>query len=275
MLAGALTAIAALPDLQLRQRSQWLATRPIGMATGESEFLNGALLVNTTIAPSILLKELQQIEERFGRDRGGRWTARTLDIDLLLYEREVIETELVTLPHPRMTFRRFVLEPAAEVAPRMIHPVIGWSIERLLLHLDMASDLTAIISPADDTRRALGAALVKEFGAQISAAPALGAAGSHWPESWTTWLALASTSKSDPRVVPRTSLPYAAASFPKLTILVDPEPTAPRPILSKWSSLVRQPGRGPTLRIQHGDMSTARVESTAAIQTVWSNLQAK
>ncbi len=68
-----------------------------------------------------------------------RWAARTLDIDLLLYGDEVIETPALTVPHLRMAFRRFVLEPAAEIAPKMIHPVIGWPLERLLLHLEAAT----------------------------------------------------------------------------------------------------------------------------------------
>jgi 2-amino-4-hydroxy-6-hydroxymethyldihydropteridine diphosphokinase len=268
-LAAAVTAIDALPDVQLRQKSEWRATRPIGMAAGENEFLNGVVLVDTTIPPPILLKELQQIEDRFGRQRDGRWAARTLDIDMLLYDREVMETALVTLPHPRMTFRRFVLVPAAEEAPKMIHPIIGWSVERLLLHLDMASDLVAIVCPGDDSRRSLADALVKEFSAQLTAEPQLGAAGQHWPAEWTAWLAVAHRAMDEQSAAPRTGLPYAAASFPKLTILVDPEPTTSRAILSKWSPLVRQPGRGPTLRIPHGDTSTAHVESSAAIESVW------
>ena len=60
---------------------------------------------------------------------------------------------MLTLPHPRMTFRRFVLEPAAEIAPRMLHPVIGWPVERLLLHLNAASDQVAIVSPSEKYRR--------------------------------------------------------------------------------------------------------------------------
>ena len=117
------------------------ARRPIGGPAGQGEFLNGAALVDTTIAPLILLKELQQIEERLGRKPAERWAARPIDIDMLLYDREVMEMEMITLPHPRLTFRRFVLQPAAEVAPKMLHPVIGWPVERLLLHLDNASDI--------------------------------------------------------------------------------------------------------------------------------------
>src|SRR5262245_36418942 len=146
-LKAALAAIDALPDVQLRKKSEWFHTRPIGGPAGQGEFLNGAVSIDTKIAPLILLKELQQIEERLGRKPGDRWAGRPIDIDMLLYDREVMEQEMITVPHPRLTFRRFVLQPAAEVAPKMIHPVIGWNIERLLLHLDRASDMVAIISP--------------------------------------------------------------------------------------------------------------------------------
>jgi 2-amino-4-hydroxy-6-hydroxymethyldihydropteridine diphosphokinase len=268
-LQGALTAIRALPDVQLRKQSNWHPTRPIGGSAGQSEFFNGVVLVDTTIAPLILLKELHQIEERFGRQRHERWAARPLDIDVLLYDREVMETAMITVPHPRMTFRRFVLEPAAEVAPKMIHPIIGWSVERLLLHLDMASDLAAIVSPADAERMSLVDTLVKELGAQVAEEPALGAASQHWPAAWTTWLAISTTRNAGPPAVAPAGLAYAAATFPKLTILLDPGPATPRPILSKWSPLVRQPGRGPTLRIPHGDAATAHRETAAAIQAVW------
>ena len=84
---------------------------------------------------------------------------------MLLYDREVMEQEMITLPHPRLTFRRFVLQPAAEVAPKMLHPVIGWSIERLLLHLDAASDVVAIVSPSETRRRALAEMLAGKFAA--------------------------------------------------------------------------------------------------------------
>ena len=127
-LNAALAAIDALPDVQLRKKSEWLHTRPIGGPAGQGEFPNGAVLIDTTIAPLILLKELQQIEERLGRKPAERWAPRPIDIDMLLYDREVMEQEMITLPHPRLTFRRFVLQPAAEVAPKMIHPVIGWPI---------------------------------------------------------------------------------------------------------------------------------------------------
>ena len=76
---------------------------------------------------------------------------------MLLYGNDVSETQMLIVPHPRLTFRKFVLEPAAEIAPKMLHPVIGWPIERLLMHLNAASDQLAIVSPSEPLRGTHGA----------------------------------------------------------------------------------------------------------------------
>ena len=267
-LKAALAAIDALPDVQLRKTSEWLRSQPVGGPAGQGEFLNGAALIDTTIAPLILLKELQQIEDRLGRKPGERWAPRPIDIDILLYDREVMEQEMITLPHPRLTFRRFVLKPAVEVAPKMIHPVIGWPIERLLLHLDGASDLVAIVSPTETRRRALVEMLMTRFAAKPAAQPEVGTASSHWPADWTTWLAINPKAKGERAAAPG-GLSYAAAAFPKLTILIDGDPATPRPVQSKWSPIVRQPGRGPTLRLSTIDESIVGADAFAAIQSIW------
>lgn len=272
MLASAVAAVDALPDVRLRSQSEWISSRPVGGPRGQGDYLNGAVLVDTTVAPAILLKELQQIEERLGRKPAERWAARAIDIDMLLYDREVLGQATITLPHPRLSFRRFVLAPAAEVAPKMIHPIIGWSVERLLLHLDLAADLAAIVSPADERRGRLVRELVGQAGAKVAEAPALGGAGEHWPAAWTTWLVLPAAVDGGSTSATSRRPPYAAAMFPKLTILLDPAPSATRPVLSKWASFVRQPGRGPTLRIGPGEEATMLAESAAAIECVWSDL---
>jgi hypothetical protein len=94
-----------------------------------------------------VLGVLREIEASLGRQRGEQWGPRTLDLDLLLYDDVVLETPVLVVPHPRMAWRRFVLEPAAEVAGPMIHPTIGWTIERLLAHLNTARDYVAIAGP--------------------------------------------------------------------------------------------------------------------------------
>jgi hypothetical protein len=89
---------------------------------------------------------LKQIELGAGRNRAERWAPRTLDLDLLLYDELVIDTLELTVPHPRMAFRRFVLEPAAEIAPAMRHPTIGWTIEELREHVRARSPYVAAIT---------------------------------------------------------------------------------------------------------------------------------
>src|SRR3954465_3999356 len=154
-LTAALADITALPDVQVVQHSKWYRSQPVGGPGGQGEFMNAAAVIDTTTAPLLLLDELGKLEMRHGRQPAERWSARTLDIDVLLYGNEVAEMAMLTLPHPRMSFRRFVLEPAAEVAPRMLHPTIGWPIERLLLHLTAASDQVALVSPSAEMRRRL------------------------------------------------------------------------------------------------------------------------
>src|SRR5215213_3191300 len=150
-LRSAFAEITALPDVQLVQHSGFYGSRPVGGPPDQREFLNIAAVIETTVEPLPLLDELGKIELRHGREPSERWSARTIDIDILLYGNEVAETQMLTLPHPRMSFRRFVLEPAAEIAPKMLHPIIGWPVERLLLHLNVASNQVALVSPSSDS----------------------------------------------------------------------------------------------------------------------------
>jgi 2-amino-4-hydroxy-6-hydroxymethyldihydropteridine diphosphokinase len=264
--------ITALPDVQVVQHSNWYRSQPIGGPPGQGEFLNAAAVIETTIAPLQLLDELGKIELRHGRQPAERWSPRTIDIDILLYGNEVAETAMLTLPHPRMSFRRFVLEPAVEVAPKMLHPTIGWPVERLLLHLNAASDQVALISPSIDSRSRLANVIQQRGAAKIAEAPQFTTAEHHWPSAWTTWLELRSSSgETKPAGEARPSLPYAAAAFPKLTILIDEVSARPGDKL-QWSTLVRQPGRGPTLRLQTPDPAEIDTEVLAAIAAIWPDL---
>jgi 2-amino-4-hydroxy-6-hydroxymethyldihydropteridine diphosphokinase len=274
-LEAALADINRLPDVQVARQSSAHRSRPVGGPAGQGEFLNAAAVVETRLAPLTLLDKLQDIETRYGRVRTGRWAPRTLDIDLLLYASEVIETEMLSLPHPRMSFRRFVLEPSAEVAPRMLHPVIGWPIERLLLHLDAASDQVAIVSPSDDARRVIVESLTTDFGGQQIAGPTFATPEHLWPAAWTNWVSLQPAAPQNVPPASQSTLPYAAAAFPKLTIMLDADVAAPRPIRSEWSTIVRQPGRGPTLRLQSTEALAIEQEVLAAIAAVWPDLGPK
>ena len=135
--------LVAQPQIAVAAVSCWRETAPVGGPPGQPPFLNGALLAETSLAPHDLLAALQQIENDLGRRRAERWGPRTIDLDLLLYDELVLDTPSLTLPHPRMAWRRFVLEPAAEVAGAMLHPTIGWTIARLLEHLNTARPYVA------------------------------------------------------------------------------------------------------------------------------------
>jgi 2-amino-4-hydroxy-6-hydroxymethyldihydropteridine diphosphokinase len=269
-LRSALEQVDALPNVRVSRRGEWHRSRPVGGPADQAEYLNVAAVVETTIPPLALLDLMQRIEARHGRARGERWAPRPLDIDVLLYGDEVIEMPQLVVPHLRMTFRRFVLEPAAEVAPRMAHPVIGWPVERLLLHLNAAKDEVAMLSPSEALRSELAAKLSQRCGARTIEGPEFKTAEQLWPASYATWLAMGGSNPS-----PAASglnpggLRYAAAAFPKLTILLDADGDAPRAVKSEWSAIVRQPGRGPTLRLQLSDRAAIEAEVFAAIESVW------
>lgn len=126
------------------RHSAWHESRAIGGPPGQPEYLNGAAFLQTTRTPQALLAKLQEIEQSLGRRRDERWGARTLDLDLLLYDSLDLQSPELILPHPRMAWRRFVLRSAVEIAPSMIHPTTGWTIARLWQHLTTAANYVAL-----------------------------------------------------------------------------------------------------------------------------------
>jgi 2-amino-4-hydroxy-6-hydroxymethyldihydropteridine diphosphokinase len=95
-------------------------------------FLNQALAVRTTLLPNALLAACQAAEQHAGRQRLEHWGSRTLDVDILLFGAEIIETPALTVPHPRLPERRFALVPLAEIAGPQVHPQLRESIDNLL-----------------------------------------------------------------------------------------------------------------------------------------------
>jgi 2-amino-4-hydroxy-6-hydroxymethyldihydropteridine diphosphokinase len=106
-------------------------TEPVGYAD-QPRYLNGVLALETELPPEALLDGLQRIEHDLGRVRTFPNAPRTLDLDLLLYGDQMIETDRLTVPHPRLHERAFVLVPLAELVPDLIHPTRGVTVRRLL-----------------------------------------------------------------------------------------------------------------------------------------------
>lgn len=131
-LRGALERVRAAEGVQGLRASSFYETQPVGGPAGQGKFLNAAAIVETTLSPHDFLHLLQRVELELGRERKEHWGPRTIDLDLLLYDDLVLETPELSIPHPRMHERRFVLEPLSEIAPDLLHPVTGKRISSFL-----------------------------------------------------------------------------------------------------------------------------------------------
>jgi len=114
--------------------SRLYETQPVLVSPDEIQpmYLNAVGLLETKLQPMELLRAMQAIEEKLDRVRTRQWESRTIDLDLLLFGDLVMQSVELTIPHPRMTERLFVLEPAAEVTPDMLHPTTKKTIAQLL-----------------------------------------------------------------------------------------------------------------------------------------------
>ncbi len=114
------------------QVSALYETAPWGK-TDQADFLNQVLLLETTLSPQALLAAILSVEEKGGRKRTVKNAPRTIDIDILFYDRLILNEPGLTIPHPRIPERRFVLEPLNEISPAFRHPVLGKTMHELLL----------------------------------------------------------------------------------------------------------------------------------------------
>ena len=120
--------------VQVLAVSQLRETDPVGVLD-QPPFLNGAVAIETALAPREVLDLVLEIERSLGRVRGERWGPRTIDLDLLLYGDEVVDEPGLRVPHPRLHERRFALEPLAELEPELDLPGLG-SVSDVLAELD-------------------------------------------------------------------------------------------------------------------------------------------
>lgn len=117
--------------IEVKEVSPVYETQPLGYE-GQGWFLNLVAEVQTSLEPSVLLERLLSIEDRMGRIREKKWGPRNIDLDILLYDDRTVCSERLTIPHPRMHERRFVLAPLAQIAPDLLHPRLKKSVEELL-----------------------------------------------------------------------------------------------------------------------------------------------
>ncbi len=137
LLKAALEQIAAMPETRLGRVSSLYDTTPVG-ELDQPNFLNAVAQIETELTARQLLWNLLLIERRLGRVRhvARRYGPRTIDLDLLLHGDLVLESDELTLPHPELARRGFVLVPLVEVEPRLVHPVLGLTVTELLERLE-------------------------------------------------------------------------------------------------------------------------------------------
>lgn len=127
---SAIAALEQLPETNLLRVSSLYGSKPMG-PQDQPDYINAVACIETTLSPLSLLDALQQIENTQGRKRLQRWGARTLDLDILLYGNEIIDSPRLTIPHYGMKAREFVLYPLAEIAAELILPC-GQSLQDVL-----------------------------------------------------------------------------------------------------------------------------------------------
>jgi 2-amino-4-hydroxy-6-hydroxymethyldihydropteridine diphosphokinase len=128
----ALELLNEIAGVRVRRISSFMENPAIGGPADSPAFLNGVAEVETTLSPDALLDRLLDIEKQLGRVRREKWEPRAIDLDMILFGNQVVNTDRLTIPHPLMHARRFVLEPLVEIAPDISHPVLKQTVRALL-----------------------------------------------------------------------------------------------------------------------------------------------
>ena len=174
----ALASLCELPTTRILAVSAWHETEPVGGPPGQDSYWNGAVLLETELAPEALLERLQAIETAAGRQRtpGVRDDPRTLDLDLIVHGTSVIERPDIVLPHPRARERAFVLEPLAEIAPDLVFADTGANVLEALARLrDRPRDVRAIVALGEPAVARAWCASARSSGDRIGFVPTMGA----------------------------------------------------------------------------------------------------
>jgi 2-amino-4-hydroxy-6-hydroxymethyldihydropteridine diphosphokinase len=131
-LATAVDCLRGTGSVEVVKVSHSYETAAVGGPTDSPPYLNAAAELRTSLPAMDLLARLLEIEREIGRVRREKWEPRPIDLDLLLYDDQIIATDVLLVPHPLMHERRFVLGPLAEIAPDVVHPVLQKSMKGLL-----------------------------------------------------------------------------------------------------------------------------------------------
>jgi 2-amino-4-hydroxy-6-hydroxymethyldihydropteridine diphosphokinase len=281
--------------LQVAKVSGLRDTPAVGGPVDQPVFLNAALLLETTLAPRQLLQALFGVEQALGRQRGQRWAARTIDLDLLLYDQQVLDEPGLVVPHPRFAFRRFALEPAAEIAGTMKHPLIGWTLQRLLQHLNSTPAYVAVTAdPGENATQLVSAVAAGDDRIVAAAGPpgaqmldarsyyqagvaairhALSEFGGQWllSDFWCEQARALACGDSTDDARQTTAEPRGELDVrPKLLVIVEAEPQNADHARRQGAlrRLATQPQRGPWLRLSAHAPDASREELRAALDAM-------
>lgn len=139
----AIECIASVQGIKFLRRSSLYKTEPVGLKN-QDWFVNLVAEIRTILSPPELLRNLMQIEEEMGRVRTAHWGPRMIDLDILLFDQEIVQDDDLVIPHPELHKRRFVLVPLNELASFVIHPAFGISMNGLLKRLQDDSKVERI-----------------------------------------------------------------------------------------------------------------------------------